>query len=125
MGQQKRIRTAIAVFAALLFAQTAQAGGVSLSWDPSTDSVAGYIVQYGTESGVYTGAIDVGTLTSATIAGLDAGQTYYFVVAAYDNTGETSAPSPTERRLGDPPLLSSRRFPPMADPMSTRQRRSS
>src|SRR5438132_4079108 len=93
MGQQKRIWIAIAVLATLLFSQTAHAGSVSLSWDPSTDPVAGYILQYGTESGVYTGTIDVGTLTSATIDGLDAGQTYYFVVAAYDNTGETSAPS--------------------------------
>jgi hypothetical protein len=37
-------------------------------------------------SGIYTARLDVGTATTYTIIGLASGQTYYFVLTAYDRT---------------------------------------
>ena len=45
--------------------------------DPLTD-LAGYIVYYGLASRSYGDSIDVGLITSAAIADLQAGRTYYF-----------------------------------------------
>ncbi len=67
---------------------------VTLAWDASPDAtVAGYNVHYGTASGHYTTALNVGKQTTAQVSGLQAGQTYFFVVTAYDNTGLESDPS--------------------------------
>jgi hypothetical protein len=63
-------------------------GSVVLSWTKSPDSdVTGYLVYYGTNSGVYYGEdspLDAGTATSVRISGLTNGTLYYFAVAAYD-----------------------------------------
>ncbi len=69
---------------------------IEVSWNPiqQTD-LAGYIVYYGTSSGVYrateakAGAspIDVGTNTSITLEGINNGTLYYVAVAAYDTAG--------------------------------------
>src|SRR5437762_5632898 len=68
--------------------------GVSLAWDASTGtSVAGYIVHYGSSSGVYTNSLDVGSQLTATIPGLLDSATYYFAVTARDATGLESIPS--------------------------------
>jgi hypothetical protein len=70
------------------------AESVPLGWDPSPDpNVAGYALYYGTASGVYTTRLDAGTNTLLEVAGLQEGQTYYFVVTAYDAVGNESAPS--------------------------------
>lgn len=59
---------------------------VTLGWNTSTDTnVAGYYVYHGTASGVYTDKNDVGTNTVATVSGLQAGQTNYFAVTAYNS----------------------------------------
>ena len=61
-------------------------GQAKLAWDPpdiSTD-VAGYMIHYGTASGTYLHAIDVGNATSYTISNLIGRQTYYFAVTAYN-----------------------------------------
>lgn len=66
------------------FAQTTTQ--VNLAWDASTDpNVVGYIVEYGTSSGVYTKSVDVGPALSYTIKDLTIGKTYYFTVRAYDS----------------------------------------
>ena len=67
---------------------------VSLAWDasPSPD-VTGYIVRHGTASGVYSSATNVGNQTSASVTGLQAGQTYYLVVTARNAAGVESLPS--------------------------------
>lgn len=71
----------------------ARDGAVELIWKPSPDrDLSGYVVYYGTESGIYFGTdsdlgaspLDVGPRTSIVIDGLKNGRVYYFSVAAYD-----------------------------------------
>jgi hypothetical protein len=79
----------------LIFALTGSvhAAQVTLNWSPSIDPVNGYNVYYGTASGNYTGKIDAGTNTQLTLPDLQACQNYYFVVTAYDDSGDESPPS--------------------------------
>lgn len=73
-------------------AQVAQS--VSLAWNASPSSdVTSYQVRYGTASGAYTAVTNVGALTSATVSGLQSGQTYYLAVTARNAAGEESTPS--------------------------------
>ena len=68
------------------------AGQANLAWDPpdiSTD-VTGYMIHYGTASGTYSQAVDVGNTTSYTVSNLIDGQTYYFAVTAYNAVGYES-----------------------------------
>jgi len=83
----------MAVVGVLLAPLTAHAGQITLAWDPSTSTVAGYVVYYGTSAGVYSGSLDVGSQTTAAVNGLTNGVRYYFVVRAYSTTGLFSAPS--------------------------------
>lgn len=76
----------------LLLTSYSHAGQATLMWDPpeiATD-VTGYIVDYGTASGVYTQGINVGNITSYTVGNLTDGQAYYFAVAAYNSAGAES-----------------------------------
>ena len=74
-----------------LIASNALAAQVTLAWDPNTESdLAGYRVHYGTASGSYTSHTDVHNVTSYTVTGLTAGQTYYFAATAYDASGNES-----------------------------------
>jgi hypothetical protein len=75
-------------------------GAVELSWRPSPDEhVRGYLIYYGTSSGVYYGEgamlgsspINAGNRTSLRIEGLKNGTLYFFVIAAYDGTGSIPA----------------------------------
>jgi hypothetical protein len=72
------------------FATPAFAGHISLAWDPSTSGAVGYVVLYGFAPGFYTGALNVGNQTSATIRGLANGQIYYFAIQAYSVDGGIS-----------------------------------
>jgi hypothetical protein len=74
----------------LLAAQAAPS--VTLAWDPDS-GVAGYRLHYGISSGSYAETKDVGNTTTSTVSSLTAGQTYYFVVTAYDTDGLESLPS--------------------------------
>ena len=61
---------------------------VTLTWLPSTDpNVVGYNVYFGGASETYTNKISDGNTTNAMVSGLAPGDTYYFAVTAYDNTG--------------------------------------
>jgi hypothetical protein len=67
---------------------------VTLAWDPSPDSeVSGYKLHYGLTSGAYDQVLDIGNSTTAVVSGLAAGQTFYFVVTAYNDQGIESLPS--------------------------------
>jgi hypothetical protein len=73
-----------------------QSHNAILSWDRSGShpNVAAYIVKYGTTSGIHTGRVEVAAnVTSATVANLVAGHTYFFVVVARNVFGLESHPS--------------------------------
>jgi Fibronectin type III domain len=67
---------------------------VTLSWgkSPSRD-VKGYRLHYGTTPKRYSETIDVGNVTTYTITNLIPRKRYYFVVTAYNATGNESLPS--------------------------------
>ena len=76
----------------LLNASDGWAKEVTLEWDPNTEpNIGGYIVHYGTQSGIYEYSLDVGNFTSAVISGLDPDTEYFFAVSAYNLDGLSSA----------------------------------
>lgn len=81
-------------------------GSVSLKWQSSLNA-DGYKVKYGTQPGVYTNTIDVGNTLSANVTGLTNGSTYYFVVTAYNSTGESAVSNEVSASLVKPsaPLI--------------------
>src|SRR5262249_4202919 len=69
-------------------------GQVSLAWDAvSAPNLAGYRLHYGQTSHTYAAQTDVGDQPTSPRAGRTDGQTYYFVVRAYDSAGNESPPS--------------------------------
>ncbi|GMO24310.1 MAG: hypothetical protein Ta2B_03660 [Termitinemataceae bacterium] len=75
----------------------ARDGSVELRWKRSdAANIGGYIVYYGTSSGVYfcedalqgVSPFDVGKENAVTVSGLKNGTLYYFAVCAYNNEGE-------------------------------------
>ena len=86
----KKMRTSLLAARVLilpLLVTSAQAGEVSLAWNPSiSSSVGGYRVYHGQISGDYTSSQDVGNKLTHTVKGLQDGAVYYFAVTAYDLT---------------------------------------
>lgn len=101
----------VSLFVALALVSPASAATLTLAWDaPPDETVDGYVVLYGTSSGVYTGKIDVGDVTSAPVSGLADSTRYFFVVQAYDASGalsdrsnEVSGVTPSIAAPGTPP----------------------
>jgi hypothetical protein len=85
----------LTVLAVVALAPAAQAQTtVTLAWDPNSETdLAGYIVQYGTQSGNPSTNVDVGNVTSRQFTGLQIGVTYYFRVVAYNTAAMQSGPS--------------------------------
>ncbi|MBP8116257.1 MAG: fibronectin type III domain-containing protein, partial [Nitrospira sp.] len=68
-------------------------GTVTVSWTANSEAdLKGYRVYVGTQSGSRAQAFDVGNVTSTRLT-LPLGSTYFFVVTAYDTTGNESSPS--------------------------------
>ncbi len=69
----------------------ATTGSVIVSWSPNSESdLAGYRIYYGLQSSNYSKVENAGNTTSYSIGNLKAGQTYYFAVTAYDQSGNQS-----------------------------------
>jgi hypothetical protein len=87
-----RVLKTSTVLAAIVAAaiSASMAGTVSLRWDPSSGAT-GYRVFYGTAPGSYSGQMDAGTATQATISGLTDCTTWYLAVKAYNAAGSLSA----------------------------------
>jgi hypothetical protein len=69
---------------------------VTLAWNPNTDpDLAGYKIYESTSSGTYGAAIATvpRSTSSFVVTGLQRGVTYYFVITAYDTSGNESARS--------------------------------
>ena len=93
-AMRRKSRWAV-IFAMAVVCWRAQGSqSVSLAWDADPEkTVAGYLVHYGSVSGVYTNSLNVGTNINATVPGLQEGATYYFAVTAYNTDGLESNPS--------------------------------
>lgn len=83
---------AACLFGTLLLPARADAGRITLAWDPSPDAVAGYTIFYGTSSGNHPWSVDT-TQATHTITGLTPGVRYYFIVKAFNSSRVYSAPS--------------------------------
>ena len=83
----------ISLVALILFISTTNvySAQVTLAWDPNTEpDLAGHKIYSGSTSGNYDSNIDIGNRTSYTIPNVTEGQTYYFVVTAYDTFSNES-----------------------------------
>ena len=93
-GSKKLLRNLLsfsALLLTLLISVWARAEQVTLSWEAGSEpDLAGYKIHYGTASNSYTVHIDVNNVTTYTLTGLTAGQTYYFAATAYDSSGNES-----------------------------------
>ena len=63
---------------------------VTVAWDENNPVPAGYILYWGTSSGIYTDSHDTGNATQYTVPDLQEGVTYYFAAKAYDADGKES-----------------------------------
>ena len=78
----------------LITSVAAHAATLTLAWDPNREpDIAGYVVSWGTQSGVYPNSWNVGNTTIQQVTGLADGTTYYFVVTAYNTSGLMGLPS--------------------------------
>jgi len=93
-GSRKLLRNLLffsALLLTLLIPVWARAEQVTLSWEAGSEpDLAGYKIHYGTASNSYTVHIDVNNVTTYTVTGLTAGQTYHFAATAYDSSGNES-----------------------------------
>lgn len=80
------------IFSLWFFPLNAQAGEVTLAWDPPSAEYGGFILSYGISSGSFSDNLDVGTKASHTVTNLDAGQTYFFAVKAYSTNHNYESP---------------------------------
>jgi FG-GAP-like repeat/FG-GAP repeat len=72
----------------------AHAATLTLAWDRNPEpDIAGYVLYWGTQPGVYPSSWNVGNFTSQQVEGLGDATTYYFVVKAYNTAGLMSTPS--------------------------------
>jgi hypothetical protein len=66
----------------------ANAATLTIAWNRNPEpDIAGYVVHWGTQSGVYTSSSNVGNVTTQQVTGLADGTVYYFVVKAYNTAG--------------------------------------
>ena len=82
----------ILILSSCFFSLNAQAGEVTLAWDPPSTEYEGFILSYGTSSGSYSNNQDVGTKTTHTVSNLEGGRTYFFAVKAYNNNHINESP---------------------------------
>ena len=88
---EKLLAVFVLIFAATQFQALGQNQSVVLFWSPSVDpNVVGYNIYYGTVSGEYTNELVLGNVSTATLTGLTAGTTYYFVATATGTDGVES-----------------------------------
>ena len=89
---KKKFAVCLPIITSLFFlSMPAFAETATVSWDANTESdLSGYKIYYGTSSGSYDDVVDVGNTTSFSINNLVDGTTYFFVVTAFDFSGNES-----------------------------------
>ena len=96
MVRSVRVAFVVCVFVALTTIVSicpAHASTLTLRWDQNPDPGVSYRVSWGTRSGHYTQAVDVGQQTFFEFEAPTPPTVYYFTVTAYDPTGGESEPS--------------------------------
>ncbi len=69
-------------------------GALEATWQENTESdLAGYLLMWGTSSGVYTDSVSVGLTSHQRISGLIDGTRYYATITALDSAGHESGPA--------------------------------
>lgn len=113
------IVTALTIFCMSfsLSVSPAKAASVRFAWNASEGTVTGYRIYYGTTQGSYPNRVEVGNETEHTVDGLDDGVTYYFVVRAYNDYGESGNSNVVQ--WPEPDTLSITISTPDTDPFST------
>ena len=87
---------------------TTRAASVSLAWNPSqTSTVLGYEVHYGITGSHTSSNVNVGTNTSVTVSNLTPGVTYFFVVLAYNSSGQSPLSNQILYSIPPLPLITS------------------
>jgi hypothetical protein len=82
----------LALLVIILTARAVEAATVNVLWDPNQEpDVIGYIVSWGTSSGIYTNSANVGNQTIFLFSPSNTAVAYYIVVQAYNSGGLTSA----------------------------------
>jgi hypothetical protein len=71
---------------------TSDSGTATVTWS-TVPGAAGYIVSWGTASGLYSTQADAGTAASYTLTSLKNNTAYYVMVTAYDSSARRSLPS--------------------------------
>jgi len=102
------------VFSLLFFSLNAQAGEVTLAWDPPSTEYEGFILSYGTSSESFSNNQDVGPSTTHTVNNLNEGQTYFFAVKAYNANHANESPFSNQVNVTIPVLDTT----PPASPIS-------
>lgn len=96
IGRWRALNRPLALLLALAAPASATTVSVKLAWDPSPDSVAGYIIYYGPVGAGITNSITVGKVTLAEVPNLEAGVEYFFFATAFSPAfPEESEPSNT------------------------------
>lgn len=119
MNKRSIILTALTTFCVSMFLSIspAEAASVRFAWDASEGTVTGYRIYYGTTQGSYPNMEEVGNETEYTVDGLDEAVTYYFVVRAYNDHGESGNSNVVQ--WPEPDTLSITISTPGTDPLST------
>jgi hypothetical protein len=101
---RKLITLLIGFFVLTLLAPHLSNAESMLSWDAVTGDVQGYKIYYGTSSGSYIYSKDAGNVTQYPLANLslEEGTTYYFVVRAYSDAGESENSNETSYAVPSP-----------------------
>ena len=88
------VRVALVSVCLCIWSNTAHAASLTLAWDANRESdLGGYVLYWGTQSGTYSGSINVGNNTQHQVNGLADNTRYYFVVKAYNTAGMFSSSS--------------------------------
>ena len=93
----------ITVFLIAIYSIHVHAADPMLKWDASTGDVSGYKIYYGLSHGNYPFSEDVGNVTQYSLSNfsLSESTTYYFVVRAYNASGESGDSNVTTYSVPD------------------------
>jgi hypothetical protein len=82
----------------IFFPAASIAATLQVSWNANKETdLGGYLIYYGTQSGIYSACYDVGKVTSYQITGVQSGSTCYIAMAAYDTSQNDSSLSVVQR----------------------------